>query len=713
MSSYRLWIFAVVMCVIGIVLPHAAAAQSVRVRTGDHPTFTRLVIDFPETPDWKLGRNAGRYELRLDATNVVFDLRDAFRRITDDRIADLQDLGGGRLALSVGCECRLDVRTLPNGGLMIDVRDGGAPATDRWEQSLDANPRPAYRPGASPRPVTLPVVLPSRPAEPTMGPLVSIASDAVPDPGFQRAADVQTDLVEQTARAASQGLITLDASGTDTIRRKLEEDLAKVASKNILTSAPNILIETQIDRDSREGTPERSDAQLVPCIEPARIDVGAWFEYEAARNGLGEARANLVDSRDRLDPLAHGVLARMLIYLSFGLEAKTLLNDGPGDIPDRTLLLELAEIMDGRALATNAILTTQMNCDSPSALWGVLAADQISRSDEINVSAVVRSLSSLPSHLRQFLGPKVALKLMSSGNKEAALQIRNAIERGDAPITPERTMLEATFDIDDGNSKAAEPKLETVATSRSAQAADALAILIENRTSEGRSVEQDLIDQAAALAFEYGDGPKASRLTGAIIEAYVQDLRYADAFALAKKIGAADTKAPNLSAQYRTRILEKLAQHGTDTEFLTFAMREIAQNPVADPARLLIAERFVKLGMQGPARTTLGMRADIPKDRERYILTEIAILEGKPRIAESYLTGLDSDRANELRERVAGMAMRSSPDEKISESVVSTDLPAGEEIEDPAGEIARNRVLLSESREIRKNLLFLLKKEQN
>ena len=39
-----------------------AVAQTVRVRTGEHENFTRIVIDFTKRPNWQVGQVNQHYE---------------------------------------------------------------------------------------------------------------------------------------------------------------------------------------------------------------------------------------------------------------------------------------------------------------------------------------------------------------------------------------------------------------------------------------------------------------------------------------------------------------------------------------------------------------------------------------------------------------------------------------------------------------------------
>ncbi len=121
-----------------------ASAQSYRVESGEHPGYTRLAILFGELPEWQTGRVAGGYQVRTDLTDASFRLRDVFNRIPRTRVQDVRDLSGGRLAIMSECDCHLDVFEY-NGNLVIDIRDGPAPAGSAFNRpfQLDEPVEPA------------------------------------------------------------------------------------------------------------------------------------------------------------------------------------------------------------------------------------------------------------------------------------------------------------------------------------------------------------------------------------------------------------------------------------------------------------------------------------------------------------------------------------------------------------------------------------------
>ena len=99
-----------------------AAAQTVLVRSGEHGSFTRIVVDFANRPDWRIEQTEDG--VRLFAGRVDFDLSQVYRRISRERLQSLTQVRPGVLDIVLGCRCVVETDALPNGWLVLDVMAG-------------------------------------------------------------------------------------------------------------------------------------------------------------------------------------------------------------------------------------------------------------------------------------------------------------------------------------------------------------------------------------------------------------------------------------------------------------------------------------------------------------------------------------------------------------------------------------------------------------
>ena len=115
-------------CLAVLVGASAAGAATVAVRSGAHEGFTRLTMDLPRRLGWALNGSGARRTLRLDGTDLDFDLSQAFTRIGRDRVRALS--GGGEdatLVIDLGCDCDVDGFFAGESLLVIDIADPPAP----------------------------------------------------------------------------------------------------------------------------------------------------------------------------------------------------------------------------------------------------------------------------------------------------------------------------------------------------------------------------------------------------------------------------------------------------------------------------------------------------------------------------------------------------------------------------------------------------------
>lgn len=129
------------MVVVAAAVP--AGAETVRVQTGEHPGFTRVVVQLARPTAWTVGRTAIGYGLRLGRSDVRLDLTRVFDLIPRTRIAAMTTgTTGTVLEMTTPCQCHLVAFEDRPGLLVFDVRDGLPSPVSRFETALDLPPGP-------------------------------------------------------------------------------------------------------------------------------------------------------------------------------------------------------------------------------------------------------------------------------------------------------------------------------------------------------------------------------------------------------------------------------------------------------------------------------------------------------------------------------------------------------------------------------------------
>jgi hypothetical protein len=177
-----------------------AAAETARVRSGDHGSFTRLVVELAAPADWRFGRSNGGYALDFGRADVALELGGVFRAIGRDRIADVSQDPAGRLQLVLGCrDCHATALSYRDSWIVIDVAGGPPPPGSPFEEPLaggavaGADAGGNQPGGAAPRRSPPPRPAPPRPAAAR---LAAGVNETAGEAGAMTAATEATEVTE-------------------------------------------------------------------------------------------------------------------------------------------------------------------------------------------------------------------------------------------------------------------------------------------------------------------------------------------------------------------------------------------------------------------------------------------------------------------------------------------------------------------------------------
>lgn len=635
-----------------------ATAQAVRVRSGEHGDFTRLVLEYPGAVDWRVGRTADGYRLRLKDATPAYDLSAVFDLIGRSRLAAIwTDPENGDLAISIACACHAIPFEFRPGKIVIDLKDGPPPKGSSFEEPLDdgvvpANleapppPRPRSRPLTHPvsHPVSQPVSQPvsetpnsaavelvttpspeDEPAKSVFSPAYRwtdlpppVPSDRGRDLGLElldRALNkpegtgsdlepLRESLIAELGRGATQGIIEMapptpaDEMASDLAEHGGDADVAaNDAPVEIrLGDAPNLEI-----RQKGEA-PEAMTSQGVSCITDDRLAIAEWADETPISEQMGPALDGLVGEFDRPDPEAVARAARFYLHMGFGAEARLLLQSFPVEQEDSAIWLSMAAIIDGEPDKANAF-AGMAACDTAAALWALLADPEVLALGQVEKAAVLRGFSALPRHLRQDFGPRLVERFLDMKDMVTATALRESVLRGGAEPTPEIEMMEAALAHAGGSPATSENRLSTLSEELGNSDSAVLAELVTQRAELGQTVSYDQILALEAFAAEQGEGELRQKLDLALTLAHAASGDFDTAFA---RLDETPKAAPTL--------WRLLARNGRDSPFLSHAvLPDDAPLPKeARPEATLIAQRLITLGLAKPAARWLSMEGEPP-----------------------------------------------------------------------------------------------------
>jgi hypothetical protein len=732
-----------VCALVALIATVPAQAETVRIRSGEHETFTRLVVELGRKVPWQLGRNGSGYELRLDQPDIEFETGTIFARVPRTRLAGVVQLDGqSALGLTVSCDCHAEAFEAAGGRIVIDLKNGPAPANSAFEAMLegvektksetgDDQPLPltgqaqvstlesdafgsaatiTFRPSQN-QDASLPIYwrgVATTPEPDLVAPDAPDAADAdtvhedmpqkAHDNGEARAQNpadilpfsvtdyqqeapppvllppitepkleaVESALLRQLSRAASQGLVTVDSSppppaaaanGADDHKERV-----KPPSETAADPTPKISdhiafhAETSMDRD---GAAKSSHYNVTEdgatCLADDAVSVGAWGEDRPAVQQLTEARAQLVGEFDKPDAHAVETLAKLYLYLGMGAEARQALFAFGIEIEGAATLADLGMIMDDQPVDAQSVLHGMRECEGAVAIWAFLAApndDDVKLTDR---QAVVRSFSGLPGPLRQLLGRRISHRLMAIGASDSATAVRNAMARGPESHGRVVGMINAELDLDQGKAAKAEAALDGLSEGNDALSYKAVMIAVQSRLERGEAIAPKQVESVAALAFEHRNGPDGPVFAHLEVIARAASGDFPGAFnsyALWKR------QSPDIDRRETSRdLFMRLAATASDADFLElyFGSPQIVAEAGPDPRLdLALASRLSSLGFAAEVRTIMAGEAG-ETDAGRMLLAKAAVDLFEPEAALSRLETLTGEEAETLRARAYSM----------------------------------------------------------
>jgi hypothetical protein len=140
-TRVRLPLAAGVALAVALSAP-AAAQEALRVRAGEHPGYTRIVIDGPPGADYAVGIDGRRLVVSAPwATGFALDPARAARGLS--RVIDFAPEGSG-FAASLACDCGVRTTALADWALRPLTWQDSAPLSCRRtpRRRFGANPVP-------------------------------------------------------------------------------------------------------------------------------------------------------------------------------------------------------------------------------------------------------------------------------------------------------------------------------------------------------------------------------------------------------------------------------------------------------------------------------------------------------------------------------------------------------------------------------------------
>ena len=613
-----------------VLWPLFGAAAPLRVQTGEHPDFTRVVISIPQGANWQLGRTAEGYALRIPSAEG-YALDRFFDLIPNDRIAAVSQVADrGELRLRIGCPCYAQASVYGSDALVIDIRDGPVPRDAAFEQALpdgmraasaDLTQRP-YRPEPN---RLLPFITPRlamQEAAPPDGEAATTDAVAASQAKNQESADKALQMIVQSlTESLGQGLTEgfLQAGRRQTDGASATAELIGRPPRRTDDALPGVSARTSIDPLAVPAAAAPQTQAGQTCLPKTMFDVASWGSERPPHEQLTDARGDLVDPAGRFADGALLSLARLYVFLGFGREAQQALELEGVQSRERLMLRAIARIIDDDPVA-QGLFAGQVSCATNVSLWALLAQTSAPSDAQVDRTAVINAFRALPIFVQQASAPRLAEALLAVGAQDEALQV---LGRQATPDQKDISRVLAEASLADALGEEAQA-IDTIASAaRNAPRTSPEAMtrfFLEGVTAEVGFSDQDFI-LADALRFENAETQAADGLAEAQFGAYLSLDRFADA----RKLLAArlDRLASQEMVKNRAALFGQAAERMPDAAFLEFIWQEDLQFLDA-VTQTLVAERLLELGFPDRALTALAAVADGEVEEQRNSLRLLA-----------------------------------------------------------------------------------------
>lgn len=623
-------------------------AQVVTLRSGQHADFTRLVVTMSEPKSWDFGRTTGGYAFRIRSDDARYDLSTVFTKIPRDRLSAARvDDETGILHLDIACECHAVAAPFRPGIIVIDLLDGPPPPQSPFEVALHdpgqalpvlAAAQSVVRPVRRPRNFTetAPLVIPNlQPLTqqnlPTIPPYKLVERD-------QQISALQGQLLKEFSSGVAAGIVS---AGQPIPRRTAPLEPSVLEGPRILPieGAANIAPTTASDPEQlriREGdNAVAPNAEGARCVAPDMLNIASWGDLEDPYAQLAIARASIIGEFDRFDSHNLKTLLKLYIFYGFGAEARQLAGQISIERHDLGLFRALADIID--EAVTGEYFEGMATCDGPSALWSML--ENPSRPvNSLSTSSIVNAFSELPLWHRQALGPKLADKLLATGENEAARAISESIRRAAGQGDHSVALIAARLELSATPTVSADYALDEIVQSSSPHAGAALSLLLESKIERGEEIDLTQVLALEAIAHEEKHTPLGPSFRRTI----ARSLAAADEGARAFSDYAA--QAPHLYPE----LWEILAEKGSALTVATLAIAPPAGSlkEVSPKTRRAIAERLLDAGFPDAG---LGWIEGSPGIEEDLLRAQAALMVRDGRSALRAVAGKQDQFANRIR----------------------------------------------------------------
>jgi len=633
--------------------PAFVTAEPAAIRSGEHESFSRLVITIGAGTQWDLSPSEQGYRLMLAGATDGFDTSAVFERIPRNRLVSLSSTQD-QLDMQVECECHAEAFLWQEGRLVVDIIDGPDPS---YRPQMRAEASPGDVPRAA---LPLPQLIPNLPDAMDLpnGLTLTETFAQFPEPDVKddqeeavraetqtELSDTESALMESVAQAASQGFLTPNVTQIEP--QEVEADpMPTDATPDddtllALDGRPGVGVSTALDDLARLGALV-GNAVDAHCMPPDFFAASEWGVTDLSLHEQISLMAEDLAGEFGVETTqAQTDLAKLYLHFGLGAEARVVLDADAAMSQERSLMYELAGLIDDYD-EPHSLIQSQSGCQGPGAVWALLAGGAAPASDQTR-NEVLRDFFALPTGLRTHLAPRMSDVFLSFGDDEAAEMVLRPVLQESFTTDHEVQVARAEVALQQDRPEEAIALLEEQVQDNGRATPETLIRLIDLKLEDGSKPAEADLYLAAAMRSEYSDTPIAEDLARAEARGWTVLGDYAQA------IGLLAERSDDPAVEDRNTIYRDLASNAGSADFLEFAFRSVPTD-LHDVTENEMAQRLLDLGFPERALAVMSGSAVREAAAERRYLRASAALEMEDYGATlDAIVGLTDDRARQLR----------------------------------------------------------------
>jgi len=517
----------IVLAVFIYCIGQQSIAQTVTVRSGDHPSFSRLVLTVGDQTGWELIQSSAGFTLQKPEFERDFQLDDVFERIQRDRIASVASTTPGVLEIALNCECHGDMFPYGSTQIVVDVIDG--PAPEDWNGPFfSGTPEPvmqAKTEGSIAEPagtVNLPVLFAETRNEPkeVSGDTNNVLEIQTQQPN-PMVAEMQLRLLEQISQAAGQGLLSPNLneetviknvpSQTETAAEKVEET-EQFENLSPMPSNLGLNARSSFDELAQLLSPEIANTANSVCSPNFDFAFDGWGRGDDFVSGLAEVRLDQAKSQSENSLPYTQKLLRHYLHYGFGSEAIALVKTLELSPQEQNFLLILGLFLDNPNTYKTDYFQQFSDCDDLLGLMAFLTGQNQVKPSRSMATDLARIMQNLPFHLQIHLGPLWVKRLKENGHSDLGVASARIVETLASEEIPELKIQKAKQAVAEQNLDQAKEIFQQVADSGDQLAVDAFIETIQILLLQGGLPSPSEITVLDSYGREYQDTEREPKL---------------------------------------------------------------------------------------------------------------------------------------------------------------------------------------------------------